>query len=116
MSTLDKETDQSLLSQLVRLGDMIGDGLDREPGGAWIRREYRRIAKALGHIPPKPRRKNTPEMTTEINDRMAERCAEERCPHCKLERTTLKQARSGSMSAKCTICDRSYKLLRRAKK
>lgn len=116
MNKLDKETEQSLLGQLVKLGDMIGDGLDREPDGAWIRREYRKIAKALGHIPSKPRRKNTPEMTTEINDRMAERCAEERCPHCKLERTTLKQARSGSMSAKCTICGRSYQLLRRAKK
>lgn len=33
MSTLDKETEQSLLSQLVKLGDMIGDGLDREPDG-----------------------------------------------------------------------------------
>ncbi len=35
MSKLDKETEQRLLSQLVKLGDMIGDGLDREPDAAF---------------------------------------------------------------------------------
>ena len=110
MSKLDKETEQRLLSQLVKLGDMLGDG-DCEP---WVGKEYRRVCTALGYT--SNRRRTDAATTAAINEKMVERCAKERCPHCKLERTTLKQARSGSMSAKCTICDRSYKLLRRSKK
>lgn len=117
MSKLDKETEARLHSQLVRLGDMIGDGLDLEPGGTWIRQEYRRITAALGiKLPRRPNAPMPEKLKQEINSRMATRCQHERCPHCKLERATLKQTRSGSMSARCTICGRSYKLLRKGKK
>ena len=115
MKKLPPEVEADLHRQLVKLGDMMGDGLHHEPGGKWISRDYKRICKALGLIPQKPRRKQSTEMITEINSRMAERCEEERCPHCKLNRPTLKQTRKGSMSAKCTICGRSFKLLRKGK-
>ena len=44
-------------TQLIKLGDMIGDGLHLEPDGKWISREYRQVAKALGY-PVSPSRKS----------------------------------------------------------
>lgn len=44
-----------LLNQLVKLGDMMGDGLHHEPDGKWIEKEYRKIAKQLGIIKQKPK-------------------------------------------------------------
>lgn len=42
--------------QLVKLGDMLGDGMGDERGGAWIKKDYRRVMKALGYDQPqKPR-------------------------------------------------------------
>ena len=40
-----------LHQQLIRLGDMIGDGLHLEPDGKWIEKEYRSVAIALGLKP-----------------------------------------------------------------
>lgn len=47
--------------QLVKLGDMMGDGLHKEPDGKWISREYAKIAKQLGYAPP--RRNNSEKLT-----------------------------------------------------
>lgn len=43
MSDMDKEY---LHRQLVKLGDMIGDGLHDEPDGKWITKEYRHLQSA----------------------------------------------------------------------
>lgn len=109
MSGRTDNTDKGYLHrQLVKLGDMLGDG-DAEP---WVGKEYRRICRLLGYT--SNRRRTDAARTETINARMVERCQEEQCPECK--RHSLKQSRSGSMSASCTLCGRSFKLLRRAKK
>ncbi|WP_417883602.1 hypothetical protein [Vibrio rumoiensis] len=94
--------------QLVKLGDMMGDGLHLEPGGKWISQEYKKIAQALGLIPKRKRANNS----KAINERMAERVKETPCTFCKGE---LKQTRSGSMRARCVECGKLFGLLKRAK-
>ena len=106
MKKLSPETEAHLHSQLVKLGDMIGDVLHHEPDGKWISRDYKRICKALGLIPA--RKPVTPERTQQINDRMAQRCEEVAC-QCG---SKLAQTKSGSMRAKCTACGRKYQLLK----
>ncbi|MBI9112424.1 hypothetical protein [Maridesulfovibrio ferrireducens] len=89
--------------QLIKLGDMMGDGLHHEPGGKWIEREYRKILKALGILPKTKRRNNS----KKINELMVERTAAVKC-QCGGE---LKQTRSGSMIGACAECGNKYKLL-----
>jgi len=38
---MGSDNNEHLLAQLVKLGDMMGDGLHNEPDGKWIEREYR---------------------------------------------------------------------------
>lgn len=106
MARLSEEEKSDLHRQLVKLGDMLGDGLDLEPGGKWIRRDYRKIAIALGYINPSKRTSNRPA----INALMEERVQECPCKECGGE---LKQTRSGSMRAKCQSCERIYQLIKR---
>ncbi|TKU71492.1 hypothetical protein FDX14_16600 [Citrobacter sp. wls710] len=110
------EVDKAFLHrQLVKLGDMIGEGLADEPGGSWIRRDYRKTLSALGiKQPRRPNTKIPDAVKSTIDQRMALRCQQEECTECK--RHSLKQTRSGSMSARCTLCGCRYKLLRRDKK
>lgn len=92
-----------LLNNLVRLGDMMGDGLHNEPGGAWIKREYEKTLKHLGIVKPK---------TTESIDKfMLERCDKVKCT-CG---GTLKQVRKGTFIAKCMVCGEKYRLGQRKK-
>lgn len=101
---------QRLHSQLVKLGDMMGDGLHLEPDGKWISREYRAVAKALGYEMPKRPRQNH---SVQINESMGERVKSVTCATCSGE---LKQIRSGSMRAVCQQCGARFQLLRVAKK
>jgi ribosomal protein S27E len=89
--------------QLIRLGDMIGDGQADEPGGAWIKREYKQTMRALGISPPRRNR------SAQIDERMRQRVAEVKCPTCAGE---LKQTRSGSTRAKCGACGALLQLLK----
>lgn len=98
---LSPETKAHLHSQLVRLGDMMGDGLHEEPGGKWISRDYNRILKALGLLPSKPRRNNG----AAINAAMAEKLQSAKCQKCG---GGLKQRRSGSLRADCIECGARY--------
>ena len=90
--------------QLIKLGDMMGDGLHHEPDGKWISKEYKRILKALG-IGPK--RKNHSEA---INKTMIERVKTVKCRNCQGK---LYQTRSGSMRAQCIDCGARFQLLQR---
>jgi len=103
MNKLDDKTNAHLHSQLVKLGDMMGDGLHLEPGGKWINTEYRKILKSLGMLPP---RKNN---SAVINEKMIKRVAQVPCPNCN---GILKQTRSGAKRAKCQQCGNLYKLLK----
>lgn len=97
-------TDNDFLHrQLIRLGDMIGDGLADEPGGAWIKREYAQTMRALG-IAPKRRNRSA-----QIDERMQQRVAEVKCQACAGE---LKQTRAGSTRAKCGACGALFQLLK----
>ena len=104
---MDKKDKDYLYSQLIRLGDMMGDGLHHEPDGNWISKEYRQICKQLGLL---PKRKNDSE---EINKKMDE-CVN--IVKCKICTGDLKQTRKGSMRAKCLECGALFKLLTRKKK
>lgn len=92
---------KSLQHDLIKLGDMLGDGLGDEPGGEWIGREYRAVVKALGLLPP--RRRNV----AGTNARVAEALQRMPCPECG---GLLQQTRSGSLRAKCPACAKTYQL------
>ena len=89
-----------LYKQLIKLGDMMGDGCHLESDGKWIEEEYKKIAKELGLL---PKRKNH---NKEVNNFMQKRIACEKC-NCGGE---LKQSRSGSFIAQCKECGRKYRL------
>ena len=102
---LSQDDRKYLSALLVKLGDMMGDGMHLEPDGKWINAEYRRVAKALGYsMPSRPRANNSPA----INEHMAVRVKEVVCKACGGE---LKQTRSGSTRAACTQCGNRYGLL-----
>lgn len=100
---MQAETREHLHRQLVKLGDMMGDGLHKEPDGKWIEREYRKVMVALGMI---PKRKNN---SSAINQRMAQRVKDVSCKNCGGQ---LKQTRSGSKRAACVTCFSKWQLLR----
>ncbi|MET3998880.1 hypothetical protein [Marinobacterium sp. MBR-109] len=91
--------------QLIKLGDMMGDGLHHEPDGKWIEKEYRRTAQALGLI----KKLDRSQRIAAINERMAQRVEEVKCSKCQGE---LKQTRSGAKRAKCTGCGNLWQLLK----
>lgn len=100
---MDAATKEHLHGQLIKLGDMMGDGLHNEPDGKWISREYKKVCRALGYIKPKPRR------TDLINECMKKRVADVACQKCGGE---LKQTRSGSKRASCVSCPAKFQLLK----
>lgn len=107
---LSYEEDRQYLSrQFIRLGDMMGDGLHLESDGKWISKEYRRVARALGYDIPKKKRANNNDA---INQKMSERVIEVSCRKCG---GALKQTRSGSMQAKCAVCQAKFQLLKVAR-
>lgn len=93
--------DKDLLEdRLVRLGDMMSDGLHLEPGGKWVEKEYKQTLKALGLLAPTERKNNS----EKINEFMANRLKEVKCT-CRSE---LVQSRSGSFIGKCVKCDKKF--------
>lgn len=95
-----KETEDHLHRQLVKLGDMMGDGLHHEPDGKWIEREYKKILKALGYLPKQTRTSNV----AAINEVVGETLKTNKCP-CG---GGLKQTRSGSFKVACVECESRY--------
>lgn len=102
---MSKDINREFLSnQLIKLGDMMGDGLHHEADGKWISAEYRRISKLL--YPEEFKRKRE-QKTKRINERIAELLENRKCDKCGGE---LKQSRSGSKVINCTSCPARYKL------
>jgi len=93
--------------QLVRLGDMMGDGLHHEPDGKWIEKEYKNTLKTLGIY---PKRKNN---SKEINEAMNKSLQNIVCQKCN---GILTQTKSGSMRAKCQVCGAKFQILKRVRK
>lgn len=96
--------DDFLHRQLIRLGDMMGDGVHLEPGGKWISVEYRRVCKALGIL----KKRKMP--TAQIDSAMEKRLADIVCPSCG---GRLLQSRRGSFRAVCQACGGKFQVLRR---
>lgn len=93
--------DENMLEdRLVRLGDMMGDGLHLEPEGKWIEKEYKKTLKALGLLEPIKRNSNS----EKINEFMVKRLKEVKCT-CGSE---LVQSRSGSFIGKCVKCGKKF--------
>ena len=103
MRSTDKEF---LYRQLIKLGDMMGDGLHHEPDGKWISIEYRKILKALGIA---PKRKSNVSL---INKNMANALLTTKCNKC---HGKLKQTKSGAMRAICIKCGCKYQFKKRKK-
>lgn len=100
--------DKDLLEdRLVRLGDMMSDGLHLEPGGKWVEKEYKQTLKALGFLASTERKNNS----EKINEFMANRLKEVKCT-CGSE---LAQSRSGSFIGKCIKCGKKFILGSRRK-
>jgi ribosomal protein L37AE/L43A len=102
---MEESTRKHLSDQLIKLGDMMGEGLHLESDGKWISKEYKRVAKALGYIPKEDRSLRI----SSINDVMKKRVHDVSCLACEGE---LKQTRSGSKRANCQNCGWVWQLLK----
>lgn len=87
--------------QLVRLGDMMGDGLHHESDGKWIEKEYAKVFNALH---PELAKKKRLEKNKKVNEQMKSILEKFRC-ECGGKVT---QGRSGSKVAYCK-CGKRYK-------
>lgn len=95
--------DNEFLSrQLIKLGDMMGDGLHYEPGGEWITKEYNRILRLLHPEIFAEKRKQTRDRVNVAMNKLLEvsKCS---CGG------SLRQSRSGSRIAYCKECGIRYK-------
>lgn len=90
-----------LHSQLIKLGDMMGDGLHLEPGGGWISREYKKILRQL-----EPELFHKRDYTTR-NLSVQRFCDKHKCSVCS---GTLEQTRSGSLRVICVTCKTKFQL------
>ena len=97
---MKSQEEDILYERLVRLGDMMGDGLHHEPGGKWIEKEYEQILIELGIAKPKKRKSNV----QKINECMANRLKVAKC----LCGSELKQSRSGSFIGVCDKCGKQF--------
>lgn len=104
---MDAQDRARLHHQLVKLGDMIGDGLHREPGGKWISKEYKQVATALGFIASAAKPDNAA-----INEKMKKFTAQP-CGKCGGQ---LQQTRSGAKVLKCLGCGSKWKLAKAPKR
>lgn len=100
---MDQDTKDRLNRRLVRLGDMMGDGLHHEPDGKWIEKEYKSVLRSLGIGPKRRNRAGI------INENMERRIKDAKCGKCE---GRLKQTRSGSMRASCLDCGSIFQLMR----
>lgn len=99
--------EEFLYHQLDGLGQLIADGEADEPGGKWIRQQYRQTAIALGIAKPSDFRRPRKNHSKQINNFMAERVRAVKCRKCGGE---LMQSRKGSLIADCKSCGARYKL------
>lgn len=91
-----------LYDRLIKLGDLIGDGCHLEPDGKWITKEYKETAMLLGLLPKRKRNRNT----SSINEFMDKQVQNVKC-ECG---GNLIQTRKGSFIAKCSLCNKKYRL------
>lgn len=103
---LDEDVSRILHDRLVRLGDMLGDGLADEPGGREILREYKEVARKLGYGPSRGMR------TARIDAAMEKALKTQRCK-CGGK---LVQARKGALRAQCGDCHTRYQFAQKSQR
>lgn len=101
MDEANKAAKEDAFRLLVKLGDMMGDGIHNDPDGKRIIKEYRKAMKQAGITPPRQRSD-----TAKINEFMKRRTKEEKCT-CG---GSLTQSRSGSFRAVCKDCGKIWQL------
>jgi hypothetical protein len=105
---IEKEERDRLHRQLVRLGDMMGDGLHHEADGKWIEKEY---AATFNALYPEVKQKRRIEKNKRVNEQMKVLLETFKCKKCGGK---LKQARSGSKIAYCE-CGLRYSATKKKK-
>jgi hypothetical protein len=90
-----------LSNQLIKLGDMMGDGLHHEE--PWIAREYSKIAKALH---PEIYQDIRKKKSDNVNEQMKKLLLGKKCTICL--NGVLAQSRKGSKKIKCLLCGARY--------
>lgn len=107
-SSLSDETKKSLHEQLIKLGDMMGDGLHYESDGKWIQKEYQKVLYALY---PDIKKRKAEASTTRNNQRAKKVIMENKCTCGGI----LHQTRNGSLTLGCMVCENRFKI-KKAKK
>lgn len=103
-SAAEIEEHERLSNQLIKLGDMMGDGLHYEKGGKWISAEYKKISRLLSpeinqaYLNQKKARKD------HINEQIRKLLKDFRCTCGGI----CIQARSGSKVSYCGKCNKRY--------
>ena len=95
---------EHLSRQLIRLGDMMGDGMHHEPDGKWIEREYRQVMRQLY---PEIGKKQREQRNKQTNERVNKMISENKCS-CGGQ---MKQTRSGARTCVCTSCGGRFRIV-----
>lgn len=96
----NEDNNDYLHRQLIKLGDMMGDGLHYEE--PWIAKEYAKIAKLLMPEHFENIRKNR---AASRDEKMKELLKNFKCRKCE---GMVLQTRKGSKTAKCLLCNARY--------
>lgn len=97
------DNNDNVHAQLIKLGDMMGDGLHHEPDGKWIEREYKKIFDSLY---PEHKKAARLKKAILINDQIKKLLERIKCKNCSGQ---LKQSRSGSRIVYCLECNGRFK-------
>jgi hypothetical protein len=97
-----------LHDQLIKLGEMMGDGLHYEPDGKWITKEYNKIFNILY---PEHKRGIRASKAARTNEQISKLLETFKCS-CG---SSLKQSRSGSIVSYCITCNKRYKAVTKKK-
>ena len=111
---MQQKDNQFEWNQFCRLGEMIGDGLHREPDGKWISKEYKRLSRILLPDIKKREAEQRKERNKSIDEAIAKRIETDRCS-CG---SKMIQSRSGSYVVSCidADCGKRYKYSKKKKK
>lgn len=99
---MPNDLQDNLSNQLIKLGDMMSDGLHHEADGKWINKEYGKVLRALHPEIYQEKRRLKAIKINEAIDRLLLTFI---CTKCDGK---LKQARSGSKVCYCTVCNARY--------
>lgn len=99
---------EMLQRRFEHLGELMGDGEHLEKGGAWISREYRKIAHLLyPEMMGKRAVLRVKRDTTARDNAVAAWCKKHQCKKCGGE---LLQSRKGAFRVVCQSCNVKYQL------